>query len=163
MSLHCTGLSTPTLVSDPESEYEEEEEYDSSSNYAEDEGQVPRSISNGHPPPVRRRLRRYRKEYPGEKKGVTEEMRFVAMKLRNNKKGKGKDSDGDKGDNFIQEDKDDDTWQPSVDGFLKYLVDSRLVFTTVERIVDESADVSCKPLFICYSIISLANLICCFV
>lgn len=36
------------------------------------------------------------------------------------------------------------TWQPSLDGFLKYLVDSKLIFSTVEQIVDESSDVACK-------------------
>lgn len=39
---------------------------------------------------------------------------------------------------------DSDTWQPSMEGFINYLVDSKLVFDTVERIVDESDDVSCK-------------------
>lgn len=36
------------------------------------------------------------------------------------------------------------TWQPSMEGFLKYLVDSKLVFETIERIVDESTDVARK-------------------
>lgn len=40
----------------------------------------------------------------------------------------------------------DDTWQPSMDGFLRFLVDNNLVFATLERIVDESDNVSCKPL-----------------
>lgn len=35
-----------------------------------------------------------------------------------------------------------ETWQPSMEGFLKYLVDSKLVFETIERIVDESTDVA---------------------
>jgi len=49
-----------------------------------------------------------------------------------------------------EEDDDDDdevkeeTWKPSKEGFLKYLVDSKLVFDTIERIVDESENVSCK-------------------
>ncbi|KAI3465405.1 hypothetical protein Pfo_022068 [Paulownia fortunei] len=134
---HCTRFSTPTLVSDTESEYETEE-YDSSAEYAEEgEGQ----------------------QCPGEKKGVTEEMRFVAMKLRNSGKRKSKgnsaaggetdeeevENDGEKGNNFSEkndDDEDGETWQPSMEGFLKYLVDSRLVFSTVERIVDESSDVS---------------------
>lgn len=36
----------------------------------------------------------------------------------------------------------DDTWQPSMDGFLRFLVDNNLVFATLERIVDESDNVS---------------------
>ena len=44
------------------------------------------------------------------------------------------ESDGDEGD----------TWQPTMEGFLNYLVDSQLVFSTVERIVDDSNDVACE-------------------
>ena len=35
-------------------------------------------------------------------------------------------------------------WKPSMEGFLNYLVDSKLVFNTVERIVDESSHVACE-------------------
>nr|POE96982.1 putative inactive heme oxygenase 2, chloroplastic [Quercus suber] len=65
-------------------------------------------------PPIIKRRKRYRRQYPGESIGITEEMRFVAMRLRN----------------------------PSMEGFLNYLVDSKLVFNTVERIVDESSHVA---------------------
>lgn len=41
---------------------------------------------------------------------------------------------------------EDNAWQPSMEGFLKYVLDSKLIFNTVERIVDESGDVSCKLL-----------------
>lgn len=44
----------------------------------------------------------------------------------------------------------EDTWQPSVEGFVNYLVDSKLVFDTVERIVDESDDVACECSFSSY-------------
>ncbi|CAL0323775.1 unnamed protein product [Lupinus luteus] len=84
------------------------------------------------PPPVLKKRNRYRKMYPGESTGITEEMRFVAMKLRNTKA-------QDRGEG---EGGDSDTWQPSMEGFLNYLVDSKLVFDTVERIVDESENVS---------------------
>ncbi|XP_039146140.1 probable inactive heme oxygenase 2, chloroplastic [Dioscorea cayenensis subsp. rotundata] len=89
------------------------------------------AISSGPPPPVSTVLskrKRYRKTCPGEAEGIAQEMRFVAMRLRNSQSS----TDDDGGD----------LWQPSLDGFLKYLVDSKLVFDTVERIVDESADVS---------------------
>ncbi|KAL6995552.1 putative inactive heme oxygenase 2, chloroplastic, variant 2 [Sarracenia purpurea var. burkii] len=111
------------------------------------------TTATGNAPPLIRKRRRYRKQYPGEKTGITEEMRFVAMRLRNvnGKKIQTDESDED------QDDRTDDTsldngggggggrgktWQPSMEGFLKYLVDSKLVFDTVERIVDESNDVS---------------------
>ncbi|OIW20274.1 hypothetical protein TanjilG_08234 [Lupinus angustifolius] len=83
-------------------------------------------------PPVLKKRNRYRKMYPGESTGITEEMRFVAMKLRNTKA-------QDRGEG---EGGDSDTWQPSMEGFISYLVDSKLVFDTVERIVDESENVS---------------------
>ncbi|XP_059636616.1 probable inactive heme oxygenase 2, chloroplastic [Cornus florida] len=109
-------------------------------------------------PPMKRKRRRYRKQYPGEKKGITEEMRFVAMRLRNTK-GKRIESDsGDEDDDFdgndgsisnVEEEEEGggggnggEIWQPTMEGFLKYLVDSKLVFDTVERIVDQSDDVS---------------------
>ncbi|KAK7310498.1 hypothetical protein RJT34_08052 [Clitoria ternatea] len=78
-------------------------------------------------PTVKKRTR-YRKLYPGESTGIAEEMRFVAMKLRN--------------DTNSQPQPDSDTWQPSIEGFLRYLVDSHLIFTTLQRIVDESDNVS---------------------
>jgi len=101
-----------------------------------------------------RKRTRYRKQYPGENIGITEEMRFVAMRLRN-VNGKKLDlsedkTDTEKEEEEEEEDDDDDdevkeeTWKPSKEGFLKYLVDSKLVFDTIERIVDESENVSCK-------------------
>ncbi|KAB2629724.1 inactive heme oxygenase 2 [Pyrus ussuriensis x Pyrus communis] len=46
------------------------------------------------------------------------------------------DADGDGGET--------ETWRRSLEGFIKFLVDSRLVFDTVERIVDESNGVACE-------------------
>ncbi|KAM3710449.1 hypothetical protein ACJW31_01G030800 [Castanea mollissima] len=100
-------------------------------------------------PPIIKRRKRYRRQYPGESIGITEEMRFVAMRLRNVKGKKytkdslGEDEEGD--DNLASDNDGDDgavTWQPSMEGFLNYLVDSKLVFNTVERIVDESSHVA---------------------
>lgn len=71
------------------------------------------------------------------------------MRLRN-VNGKKLDLSGDNTENEKEEEEDDDdevkgeTWKPSKEGFLKYLVDSKLVFDTIERIVDESENVSCK-------------------
>lgn len=39
---------------------------------------------------------------------------------------------------------DEDTWQPGLEGFLKYLVDSKLVFETVEQIINDWNDPSCE-------------------
>lgn len=121
-------------------------------------------------PPVIKKRRRYSRQYPGQKEGITEEMRFVAMKLRN-VKGKKVETNGSDDDD--EEEKEDGggssglmdeeggggssglvdeegaggsagsgTWQPTMKGFVKYLVDSKHVFDFVERIVDESDDVS---------------------
>ncbi|KAF7817517.1 putative inactive heme oxygenase 2, chloroplastic [Senna tora] len=110
----------------------------------------PVTVTNA--PPVLKKRKRYRKLYPGESIGITEEMRFVAMRLRNINGKKYSDDekniDGAENSNSLEassEDdngSEDDSWQPSMEGFLKYLVDSKLVFNTVERIVDESGDVS---------------------
>lgn len=48
------------------------------------------------------------------------------------------------------EEVEEETWQPSMDGFVKYLVDSRLVFSTLERIVEETEDVACMLFFFSY-------------
>lgn len=53
--------------------------------------------------------------------------------------------DEEEDDNLASDNDGDDggvTWQPSMEGFLNYLVDSKLVFNTVERIVDESSHVA---------------------
>ncbi|KAG6624711.1 probable inactive heme oxygenase 2, chloroplastic [Carya illinoinensis] len=112
------------------------------------------AISTTSAPPVKRRRKRYRRLYPGESKGITEEMRFVAMRLRRVNKGGNDDDDQDSSSedgkeregNLASDDDDGGvggaTWEPTLDGFLKYLVDSKLVFDTVERIVDESSDVA---------------------
>ncbi|KAL9449297.1 hypothetical protein AB3S75_011260 [Citrus x aurantiifolia] len=114
------------------------------------------STSNTSAPPVMRKKKRvrYRREYPGESKGITEEMRFVAMRLRNlkgekypsshNSNSDCEDSSNDdvEQEQEVKQDNDGETWKPSTDGFVKYLVDSQLVFNTIERIVDDSNDVA---------------------
>lgn len=146
---------TAALASETESDYETEEVYSSTEEYSDEEEGTP---PNGQtPPPVKRRRRRYRKQYPGETNGITEEMRFVAMKLRNNGKSKSgrasavvSESDGEEQSEKEKRNNDGigETWQPSIEGLLKYFVDSKLVFSTVERIVDESTDVSCEFVFV---------------
>ncbi|CAN4096534.1 unnamed protein product [Withania somnifera] len=67
------------------------------------------------------------KRYPGEAKGFVEEMRFVAMKLHTKDQAK----EGEK----EPEGQPMAKWEPSVEGYLKFLVDSKLVFDTLEKIV----------------------------
>lgn len=103
------------------------------------------------PPPVKKKRKAYRRMRPGETEGITEEMRFVAMKLREkklkvkadkaDKKNSENENDSDS-ENDNENGNDDVTWEPELDGFLRYLVDSRFVFSTIERLVDESQDVS---------------------
>ncbi|CAH8297149.1 unnamed protein product [Eruca vesicaria subsp. sativa] len=93
------------------------------------------------PSSPKKKRTKYRKQYPGESVGITEEMRFVAMRLRNanvKKVDPENDEEGEKGDDELE----GETWSPSKEGFLNFLVDSKLVFDTIERIVDESEDVS---------------------
>jgi heme oxygenase (biliverdin-producing, ferredoxin) len=102
--------------------------------------------------------------------GVAEEMRFVAMRLRNPKRTTIKDepgaedadagagteasdaSDDDDDDGGVKEEHEKEEegelqegeWMPSMEGFVRYLVDSKLVFDTIERVVAESTDVACE-------------------
>ncbi|KAI3947672.1 hypothetical protein MKX01_034337 [Papaver californicum] len=106
--------------------------------------------------PLLKKRKRYRKQYPGENEGIIEEMRFVAMKLRNNNANNNtsdKDSDGDESgeeressDEEAKEEVEDrsgeETWIPSIEGFVKYLLNSKLVFETLERVAYESEDVA---------------------
>lgn len=70
------------------------------------------------------------KKYPGEAKGFVEEMRFVAMKLHTKDQAK----EGEK----ENEGQPMAKWEPSVEGYLKFLVDSKLVFDTLEKIVEKA-------------------------
>lgn len=72
-----------------------------------------------------------KKRYPGEAKGFVEEMRFVAMKLHTKDQAK----EGEKAPEAPPVAK----WEPSVEGYLKFLVDSKLVYDTLERIMDKAA------------------------
>nr|AVY91856.1 heme oxygenase 2 [Saccharum hybrid cultivar SP80-3280] len=137
------------------------------------------SCSPSPPPPVvaaeapappqeaKPKPRRYPKQYPGESVGVAEEMRFVAMRLRNPKRTTIKDkagtADADAGAGASENEDEEDgggggmkeehekeeegeleagEWMPSMEGFVRYLVDSKLVFGTIERVVAESTDVA---------------------
>ncbi|KAH6829389.1 Plant heme oxygenase family protein [Perilla frutescens var. hirtella] len=72
-----------------------------------------------------------KKRYPGEAKGFVEEMRFVAMKLHT--KDQAKEGEKEPQGQPIAK------WEPSVEGYLKFLVDSKLVYDTLESIVEKAA------------------------
>uniref|UniRef100_A0A1D1XDA6 heme oxygenase (biliverdin-producing) n=1 Tax=Anthurium amnicola TaxID=1678845 RepID=A0A1D1XDA6_9ARAE len=73
----------------------------------------------------------HKKRYPGEAKGFVEEMRSVAMKLHTRDQAK-------------EGEKDPDTnpvgkWEPTVEGYLRFLVDSKVVYDALESILDKAA------------------------
>ncbi|KAK9141706.1 hypothetical protein Syun_011106 [Stephania yunnanensis] len=72
-----------------------------------------------------------KKRYPGEAKGFVEEMRFVAMKLHTRDQAR----EGEKEPEGPPVKK----WEPSIDGYLKFLVDSKIVYDTLEGIVRKAA------------------------
>ena len=126
--------------------------------------------------------RRYPKQFPGAAVGVAEEMRFVAMRLRNPKRTTLKENTGaaaaaeedeseeeeeddrevkeEENSSEVEEEEEEEEednhevaeegdvevgeWMPSIEGFVSYLVDSKLVFDTVERVVAGSTDVACE-------------------
>ncbi|CAN6545144.1 unnamed protein product [Malus baccata var. baccata] len=75
-----------------------------------------------------------KKRYPGEAKGFVEEMRFVAMKLHTRDQAK-------EGEKEVKEPQEGlvAKWEPTVDGYLKFLVDSELVYDTLEEIVEKAS------------------------
>ncbi|KAJ6912965.1 hypothetical protein NC651_015439 [Populus alba x Populus x berolinensis] len=74
-----------------------------------------------------------KKRYPGEAKGFVEEMRFVAMKLHTREQAK-------EGEKEVKEKEEQAVrkWEPTIDGYLKFLVDSKLVYDTLEGIVEKA-------------------------
>ncbi|CAA7403191.1 unnamed protein product [Spirodela intermedia] len=71
-----------------------------------------------------------KKRYPGEAKGFVEEMRFVAMRLHTRDQAK----EGEKESDAQPIGK----WQPSIDGYLRFLVDSKLVYDTLDSILEKA-------------------------
>jgi len=80
-----------------------------------------------------------KKRYPGEAKGFVEEMRFVAMKLHTREQAK-------EGEKEVKEKEEEAVrkWEPTIDGYLKFLVDSKLVYDTLEGIVEKAVFPFCK-------------------
>eukprot|EP01018_Ginkgo_biloba_P010886 Gb_21799 [translate_table: standard] len=77
-----------------------------------------------------------KKRYPGEAKGFVEEMRFVAMKLHTKDVAK----EGEKEPDAEPIGK----WEPTIEGYLKFLVDSKLVYDTLEKIVQKATHPACE-------------------
>ncbi|XP_061364094.1 heme oxygenase 1, chloroplastic-like [Gastrolobium bilobum] len=75
-----------------------------------------------------------KKRYPGESKGFVEEMRFVAMKLHTKDQAK----EGEK-EVMEPEERAVTKWDPTIDGYIRFLVDSKLVYDTLEKIIEEAA------------------------
>jgi len=80
-----------------------------------------------------------KKFYPGEDKGFVEEMRFVAMKLHTNRTVK----QGEKEKEKAEPDDDPESrtvgaWEPTIKCYLQFLVDSKLLYETLEAIVDRA-------------------------
>ncbi|KAK9842217.1 hypothetical protein WJX81_001029 [Elliptochloris bilobata] len=71
------------------------------------------------------------KTRPGEKKGFVEEMRFVAMRLHTKDQAP---KEGQKpAENPWQK------WQPTREGYLRFLTESKAVYEVLERIVEEAS------------------------
>ncbi|XP_021741724.1 heme oxygenase 1, chloroplastic-like [Chenopodium quinoa] len=68
------------------------------------------------------------------KKSFVDEMRTVAMKLHTKEQAPREGEKVAKG----PEERSPAKWDPTVEGYLKFLVDSKLVYDTLERIVDEA-------------------------
>ncbi|GLT98457.1 hypothetical protein SLE2022_159610 [Rubroshorea leprosula] len=75
-----------------------------------------------------------RNRYPGEAKGFVEEMRFVAMRMHTREQAK-------EGEKEVKEPEERTVtkWEPSIDGYLRFLVDSKLVYDTLEGIIEKAA------------------------
>lgn len=74
-----------------------------------------------------------KKRYPGEAKGFVEEMRFVAMKLHTRDQAR----EGEKVSESA-ETKPVTKWDPTVDGYLRFLVDSKLVYDTLDAVIGKA-------------------------
>ncbi|XP_028801280.1 heme oxygenase 1, chloroplastic-like [Neltuma alba] len=72
--------------------------------------------------------------HSGESKGFVEEMRFASMKLHTkeqSKEGEKRASQPEEG-SVVK-------WEPTIEGYLRFLVDSKVVYDTLEKIVANAA------------------------
>lgn len=68
-----------------------------------------------------------------------DEMRSAAMKLHTREQARGGEKEA-KG----PEERSVAKWEPTIDGYLRFLVNSKLVFDTLERIVQKAAFTCCE-------------------
>jgi heme oxygenase len=73
---------------------------------------------------------------PGEKKGFVEEMRFVAMKLHTREQAP---KEGEKKPEPKPEQQPVQRWEPTKEKYLKFLVESKVVYEAMEEIVASGA------------------------
>lgn len=73
---------------------------------------------------------------PGEKKGFVEEMRFVAMKLHTREQAP---KEGEKKPEPKPEQQPMAKWEPTKEGYLKFLVESKVMYEAMEQIVASGA------------------------
>ncbi|KAL5096969.1 hypothetical protein RYX36_001296, partial [Vicia faba] len=99
------------------------------------------NTASSYLPMLKKRIR-YRKLHPRETTGITEEMRFVAMRLRNDKINNPVSTPAPTSTVEDGKEKLPETCHPSLEGFIRFLVDNQHVFATLERIIDDSDDVS---------------------
>ena len=83
---------------------------------------------------------------PGENKGFVEEMRFVAMKLHTREQAP---KEGEKKAEKVPEQKPMAQWQPTKEGYLNFLVESKAVYDAMEAIVASNADPMYKAFIDC--------------
>ncbi|KAK6945104.1 hem oxygenase-like [Dillenia turbinata] len=74
-----------------------------------------------------------KERYPDDQKGFVDELRSVAMKLHTKAQAK----EGER-ESESPQDQPMAKWEPTMNGYLRYLVDSKLVYDTLERIVNEA-------------------------
>lgn len=84
-----------------------------------------------------------KKRHPGESKGFVEEMRFVAMRLHTRDQAK-------EGEKEVKqpEERAVTKWEPTVDGYLRFLIDSKVVYDTLEKIVQQASYPYCKFVYL---------------
>lgn len=72
-----------------------------------------------------------KKRYVGETKGFVDEMRMIAMKLHT--KDQAKDGEREPEGPPLRK------WEPSIQGYLRFLVDSKIVYDTLEMIINKAS------------------------
>lgn len=75
----------------------------------------------------------------GESKGFVEEMKMVSMKMHTKDQAKAGEKVATQ-----PEERSVAKWEPTIEGYLRFLVDIKLVFQTLDKIVDHAAFPACE-------------------